>query len=248
MWSVWNRFKSFLLFVSHRSWKYPQLIFRFSIFPPEFFTFIGRSCTKIHYWIYTNRNDATHTFNPLSSSALTLQRPKLWREVCLSFIQEQETLAWSEADVTPTEVSGGPWGGRAGERWLKSKKNKTQKRVRDEPDGEAERWGWEEESLGSREDRVDGKSVRSHFSLSVSARLWSHGAALHLSASVIPLLSSSCAAQTLLSLKCFRGSNLQPPSVWIHIAEAGRPIRDDYKSSIWYASFNSCSWVWLPQI
>lgn len=39
-------------------------------------------------------------------------------------------------------------------------------------------------------------------------------------------------AQTSLSLKCFGGSNLQPPSVRTHIPEADRPISDDYKSSI----------------
>lgn len=97
-------------------------------------------------------------------------------------------------------------------------------------DGEAERWDRRSPggAMGSREDRADGKSVRSHLSLSVSARLWSP---LHLFASFFPFLnkSSLCAAQTLLLLKC---SNLQPPSAWIHIAEADRPVGDDFKSSI----------------
>lgn len=62
--------------------------------------------------------------------------------------------------------------------------------------------------------------------LPVSARLRSHGAALHRSASVAPLLSCLCSNITFF--KMFRGSNLQPPSVELHIPEADRPNGDDY--------------------
>lgn len=49
-------------------------------------------------------------------------------------------------------------------------------------DGEAERWDRRTPggAMGSKEDREDGKTVRSRLSLSVSARLWSP---LHLFAS-----------------------------------------------------------------
>lgn len=60
-------------------------------------------------------------------------------------------------------------------------------------DGEAEKWDWRRSpggAMGSRADRVDGKSVCSH----------SHGAALHGSASLVPLPSSLCSNITFIKM------------------------------------------------
>lgn len=104
-----------------------------------------------------------------ASSAQSLE----WK-VRLSFIQERNSrLVWSEAapltGVTPTDAQVGRKASA-----LKSVGWKANwERVRDEMDGEAERWDGRRSpggAMGSRADRVDGKSVRSYSSLSVCLR------------------------------------------------------------------------------
>lgn len=96
--------------------------------------------------------------------------------------------------------------------------------------------GLEEESWGSdvEQSGQSGWEICPELFLSVRLSPLGYGLMVQLFIALpLSFLFYLPSAQRLLSLKCFGGgSNLQPPSVGMHIPEADRPIRDDYKSSI----------------